>query len=150
MKYISEITVDIPRKDFVEKLDNPENMKHWQKGLVSYELLSQNPGKDGSQMRLSYKMGKRDLEMVETIIANKLPDSMHAMYETNGVKNIQKNSFVEEDGKTKWVSENEFQFSGLGLKLMGFLMPGMFKKQTMKYLEDFKAFAEEGKSLLDG
>jgi hypothetical protein len=30
---------------------------------------------------------------------------------------------------------------------MGFLMPGAFKKQSMKYLRDFKAFAEEGKSV---
>ena len=149
MKYTSEITVNLPREKFIEKLDDPENMKHWQKGLISYELLSEDPTKEGSQMRLNYKMGKRDLEMVETIISRNLPDSMHTTYETNGVTNIQKNKFLQEEGKTRWVSENEFQFSGLGMKLMGFLMPGMFKKQSMKYLQDFKAFAEEGKSVLD-
>ena len=62
---------------------------------------------------------------------------------------IQKNYFREENGKTRWISESEFQFSGFGMKLMGLLMPGAFKKQSLKYMEDFKNFAEKGISVLD-
>ena len=61
----------------------------------------------------------------------------------------QKNYFKEEEGKTRWISESEFQFSSLGMKLMAFLMPGAFKKQSMKYAVDFKNFAEKGISVLD-
>lgn len=149
MKYTTEVTVDLPRDEFIKKLDDPENMKHWQKGLVNYEHLSGNPGLEGAQMSLSYKMGKRELEMVETIIKRNLPEELHAIYDAKGVHNIQKNYFEEMDGKTKWISESEFQFSGLGMKIMGFLMPGAFKKQSLKYMEDFKAFAEKGISVLD-
>lgn len=149
MKYTTEIVVDLPRDEFIKKLDNPENMKHWQRGLLNYEQLSQNPGQEGARMSLSYKMGKREMEMVETIIKRKLPEEMHATYDTKGVHNIQKNYFREENGKTRWVSESEFQFSGFVMKLMGFLMPGAFKKQSFKYMEDFKNFAEKGISVLD-
>ncbi|MEM9647262.1 MAG: SRPBCC family protein [Bacteroidota bacterium] len=149
MKYTCEIIVNLPRVEFIKKLDNPENMRHWQRGLLAYEHLSGKPGEEGGQMNLKYKMGKRDLEMVETIIKRDLPHSLHTTYDTKGVHNIQKNHFKEEDGKTKWVSESEFQFSGFGMKLMGLLMPGAFKKQSMKYLQDFKAFAEDGTSVLD-
>lgn len=149
MKYTCEITVDLPRDAFIEKLDNPENMRHWQRGLVDYEHLSNKPGAEGSQMSLRYKMGKREFEMVETILKRNLPDEFHMTYDTKGVHNVQKNYFKEVDGKTLWVSESEFQFSGFGMKLMAFLMPGAFKKQSLKYLEDFKAFAETGKSVLD-
>ncbi|SHH03092.1 SRPBCC family protein [Flagellimonas flava] len=149
MKYTCEIIVDLPRDEFIKKLDNPENMKHWQRGLVAYEHLTGTPGNEGAQMNLKYKMGKRDLEMVETIIRRDLPTALHATYDTKGVHNIQKNHFKEEGGKTKWISESEFQFSGFGMKLMGFLMPGAFKKQSMQYLQDFKAFAENGTSVLD-
>lgn len=149
MKYTCEITVDLPREDFLKKLDDPENMKHWQQGLVAYQHLSNRPAIEGAQMSLKYKMGKREFEMVETILKRNLPDEFHTTYDTKGVHNIQRNYFTEENGKTKWVSQSEFQFSGFGMKLMAFLMPGAFKKQSLKYLQDFKAFAETGTSVLD-
>lgn len=149
MKYTTEIVVDVPREEFIKKMDDPNNMKHWQKGLIGYEQLSANVGQEGSRMSLSYEMGKRKIDMVETIIKRNLPEEMHMTYETKGVHNIQKNYFKEENGATRWISESEFQFSGFGMKLMGFLMPGAFKKQSLKYMEDFKAFAENGTSVLN-
>lgn len=149
MKYTTEIVVDLPRDEFLKKFDDPENMKHWQRGLIAYEQLSKNPDTEGAQMTLHYKIGKRDLEMIETIIKKNLPNEMFTTYDTKGVHNLQKNYFMEEgDGKTRWVSKSEFEFSGLGMKLMAFLMPGAFKKQSLKYMEDFKNFAENGISVL--
>ncbi|MEO9511222.1 MAG: SRPBCC family protein [Flavobacteriaceae bacterium] len=149
MKYTIEITVDIPRTEFIKKLDDPEQMKHWQRGLLGYEHISATPGIEGAQMSLKYRMGKGELEMVETIIKQGFPDEFHATYDTKGTHTIQKNYFKEWDGKTVWTSESIFQFSSFGMKLMGFLMPGAFKKQSLKYLEDFKAFAEKGTSVLN-
>lgn len=149
MKYTAEIVVDVPREEFIKKMDEPENMRHWQRGLVNYEQLSQNPGQEGAQMTLSYKMGKREITMVETIIKRNLPEELHTIYDTKGVHSIQKNYFKDEGDKTRWISESEFQFSGFSMKLMGFLMPGAFKKQSLKYMQDFKSFAETGKSVTD-
>ncbi|RIV67600.1 SRPBCC family protein [Flagellimonas aequoris] len=149
MKYTTEILIDLPRDEFIKKLEDPENMKHWQKGLVSYEQLSKNPGQEGAQMGLKYKMGNREMDLIETIIKKNLPEEMHATYDAKGVHNLQKNYYRDEDGKTRWVTESDFQFSGFGMKLMGFLMPGAFKKQTLIYMQDFKKFAEEGISATD-
>ena len=149
MKYTTEIVVDVPRDEFIKKMDDPDNMKHWQRGLIGYEQLSKIPGQEGAQTSLSYEMGKRKMDMVETIIKKNLPEEMHMTYDTKGVHNIQKNYFKDEGDKTRWVSETEFQFSGFGMKLMGFLMPGAFKKQSLKYMQDFKAFAENGTSVLN-
>ena len=150
MQYTTEIIVDLPREEFIKKLDNPENMKHWQRGLVNYKLLSITPKKEGAKMELQYKMGKRDMVLVETIMKYNLPDELHVTYDTKGVHNIQKNYFkVIDDTTTRWVSETEFQFSGFMMKLIGFLMPNSFKKQSQQYLQDFKAFAETGTSVLN-
>ncbi|MEM9233941.1 MAG: SRPBCC family protein, partial [Pseudomonadota bacterium] len=63
-----------------------------------------------------------------------------------GVLNYSNNHFEETSpGVTQWISDNEFRFSGLMMKIMGFVMPGAFKKQTRQMMSDFKAFAEEGK-----
>jgi carbon monoxide dehydrogenase subunit G len=148
MNYRTEIKINLPREQVLKKLDNPENMKHWQSGLIAYHQLSGKPGMEGAKMELHYKMGKREMVLVETIIKRNLPEEFHATYDAKGVHNIQKNYFEEIDGETTlWISDSEFEFSGLAMKLMAFLMPGAFKKQSRKYAEDFKAFAENGISV---
>lgn len=149
MKYSTEIIIDLPRKEVVRKLDNPDNMQHWQRGLVNYELLEGNPGQVGAKMKLEYKIGKREMVLTETIKKNQFPSEFHATYDAKGVHNIQQNFFYDyEDNKTRWVSKAEFQFESFGMKLMGILMPGAFKKQSEKYMIDFKNFAEKGSSVL--
>ena len=150
MKYTSEITINLPREQVIKKLDNPENMKHWQRGLISYKVSGNTPGKEGAKMELEYQMGKRNMKLTETIIKNNFPEEFNAHYDAKGVHNIQNNTFEKVDeNTTKWVSETEFQFSGFGMKVMGFLMPGAFKKQSKKYLMDFKNFAENGISVTE-
>lgn len=148
MKYITEIEINLPRDEMLALLDDPRNMEHWQRGLQSYRQLAGEPGKEGARMELEYQIGKRHLLLVETIIKRNLPDEYHLTYDAKGVHNIQKNYF-EALGETrcKWISETEFQFSSFPMKLMGLLMPGTFRKQSMAYLRDFKNFAETGASV---
>ena len=67
MKYTLEIDIHLPREKVIELFDNPDNMKHWQPGLLSFEPLSGTPGTVGAKSQLKYLMGKREIEMVETI-----------------------------------------------------------------------------------
>ena len=50
---------------------------------------------------------------------------------------------------TGWVSENEARVSGFFMRLMTILMPGCFRKESLKYMENFKAFAETGADCRD-
>ena len=45
---------------------------------------------------------------------------------------------------TLWESENEHRFSSVPMRLVGLVMPGAFRKQTRRHMQDFKAFAEQG------
>lgn len=142
MNYTHEIIINLPVSKVVELFDNPDNLKHWQTGLVSFEHISGTPGQAGAKSKLRYKMGNREIEMIETIVKRDLPREFTGTYETKGVYNKQVNRFSTiGDNKTKWVSETEFRFSGF-MKVLSFLMPGMFKKQSYKFLEQFKTFAE--------
>lgn len=148
MKYTSEIVINLSRKDCIEKLNNPSNLKHWQRGLVDYELLEGTPGKIGSKTRLNYLMDNRKMELIETISKTNLPDSLHLTYSTKGMLNIQDNFFeVVSENSTKWLIKNEFLPTNFMMRMMLLLMPGAFKKQSKKYLEDFKNFAENGQSV---
>jgi hypothetical protein len=143
MKYSNEVEINKPIQRVIELFDNPANMPKWQPGFISMEPVSGTPGQPGAKSKLKYKMGKRDVEMIETITLRNLPHEFHGTYEAKGVYNVQKNFFKPlGDNKTKWVSESEFKLSGM-MKLIGWLMPGIFKKQSQKYLDLFKSFAEK-------
>lgn len=142
MRYRNEIEIDLPREKVIELFDNPDNLKKWQPGLVSFSEVSGRPGQPGAKSKLVFEMGKRRIELIETITQRNLPDEFAGTYETKGVFNKISNHFIDMgNGKTKWVADNEFQFQGF-MKVMGWLMPGAFKKQSQQYLELFKKFAE--------
>lgn len=142
MKYTTEVTINLPREKVIELFDDPKNMKKWQPGLESFEPISGTPGQPGAKSRLVYDMNGRKMELVETITTRNLPDEFSGTYEANGVFNHIANHFYEEAGKTRWVTENEFSFTTLMMKIMGLLMPFMFRRETKKNMEQFKAFAE--------
>ncbi|AXT20620.1 SRPBCC family protein [Flavobacteriaceae bacterium AU392] len=148
MKYTIETIIKLPRDEVIKKMDNTDNMKHWQKGLISAEHISGTPGEVGAKMRLNFKFGKREMELIETIAKRNFPKEFHATYDTKGMHNIQQNFFEQTpQGHTKWVSECEFLPTSFTLRMMTLLMPGTFKKQSKKYMADFKNFAENGISV---
>lgn len=148
MKYTTEIIVELPLEEVIKKFDNTENMKHWQRGLIAAEHISGTPGEFGAKMKLIYKMGKRHLELLETITHRNLPHEFHGTYTTKGMHNIQENYFESTpNGHTKWISKSEFMPLGFTMKLLTGVMPSAFKKQSLQYMKDFKNFAENGISV---
>ena len=142
MKYSKEIIIDLPREEVVKLFDSEENMYKWMEGLQSTEQLEGTPGQVGAKMKLSFKMGKREIDMVETITHRNLPEEFLGTYEAKGMWNEVRNHFKDEGDKTRWVLETEFKPDSFMLKLMMTLAPGMFKKQTYKNMQAFKRFVE--------
>jgi carbon monoxide dehydrogenase subunit G len=142
MKYSCEIEIDKPLDKVIELFDNPDNLDKWMKGLVSFEHISGTPGQVGAKSKLRFKTGNREMEMIETITVRDLPKEFSGTYEAKGMLNIVKNKFISvSENRTRLINEQEFQLKGV-MKFLAFLMPGMFKKQSMKYLTNFKTFAE--------
>lgn len=100
MKYTVEVDIQIPREKVIELFDSTENMYKWQPGLVSFEHESGTVGEVGAKSRLLYKMGKREIEMLETITVKNFPDEFSGTYEAKGVWNEVKNFFHEVDTDT--------------------------------------------------
>lgn len=143
MKFSTEVEINLPVAKVVALFDDPENLKHWQPGFKNFEHVSGTPGQPGAKSKLLFQMGKREIEMIETITVRNLPQEFSGTYEATGVFNIVKNYFVPiDENKTKYISEQEFQFRG-SMKIIGWLMPGMFKKQSLDFLQRFKTFAEK-------
>jgi hypothetical protein len=147
MHYIVEILVDIPREKLIEIFDNPDNLNKWQPTFLGIEYVEGVDRTKGAKSRLRYKQGKGEMEMFETILVYNMPDEFSCTYEAKGVLNINKNFFYAEGDKTRWVTDTEFQFTNFLMKLMGMLLPFMFKSQTKHMMENFKKFAETGEAV---
>ena len=143
MKYTNEIEIALPVDRVIELFDDPDNLKKWMDGLLSFEHISGEPGQPGAKSKLVFKNGKGEMEMIETITVRNLPKEFSGYYQAKGVWNGMKNSFVDlGNGHTRYISASEFKFDSIPLKIFSFIMPGAFKKQSFKYLKAFKKFAE--------
>ena len=148
--YTVSVEIDLPRDRVLELFDDPDNLLKWQTGLQSFEHLTGERGQPGATSKLVYKQGKRDIELIETVTRRELPDHFDGTYEWKGGMNSLENRFIEVGpDRTRWESTCTYTFSSPMLKLMGFLVPGMFKKENQKYLDNFKAFCEEGRDVRD-
>jgi len=142
MKYTVEIEINKPIEKVIELFDNPNNWEKWMEGLINFEILNGKFGQPDTKTKLNFKMGKREIEMIETIIVRNLPDELSATYKAKGVFNIVKNRFISiTNDRTNYLTEQEFQFSGF-MRIIGFIMPKAFKKQSLKQLTNFKNFVE--------
>lgn len=142
MKYSNEIVINLPRKSVLELFESVENLYKWQENLLSFEHVSGISGEVGAKSRLRYKDGNREYSLIETITVKNLPEEFSGTYETKNVWNEVKNYFMEiGDNSTKWTSECEFRFSGI-MKFLSILFSNAFKNESMKFLVNFKKFAE--------
>ena len=142
MRYKTEIIINLPRARVIELFDSFENLKKWQEGLISYEHISGEPGQPGAKTRLLYDMGRRRIEMIETITTRNMPDEFSGTYDASGVHNIVQNYFYAEGDTTRWVLDSEFQFHSY-MRIMSIFIPNSsFRNQTRESMESFKRYAE--------
>lgn len=142
MTYTCTTEIHLPVQRVVELFDNADNLKEWMPGLISFEHLGGTPGMPGARSKLHFQMGKRLMVMTETITVKNLPEEFSGTYEANGVVSKVRNRFEDlGNGRTRYSTDNTFEFKGL-MKLVGWLMPGAFRKTSQDYLDRFRRFAE--------
>jgi len=143
MKYTVDVTIHLPRERVITLFDDPANLRRWQPTLKSFESISGVPGEVGAKARLHYKAGKREFDLIETVTARELPDRFAGTYDGPGLSCVVDNRFVVVGAdETRWDAEVEYCFGSFGMRVMGWLMPGSFRKQTLQYMLQFKEFAE--------
>ena len=112
------------------------------RGLESFDHISGQAGEEGAKSQLVFNNKKRTMGMMETITKKNLPDHISFLYQAQGVQNWNDNHFeAMSDSQTKWTQNNVFKFKGM-VKFFALMMPGMFKKQSLRNMFDFKKFAE--------
>ena len=143
--YTCSVEIDLARDRVIELFDNPDNLYKWQPGLQSFEHVSGERGQPGATSKIVYLNGKHRIEMTEVVTARELPERFDGYYEWGGGRNTLENRFIEVGPeRTRWESTCSYELRSFMIKVMGFLMPGMFRKQNQKWMDHFKAFCEHG------
>jgi hypothetical protein len=145
MNFECSVDIDVPIDRVVALFNDPKNFKEWQDGFISYETFSGTPRAVGAKSKINFDNGKHKIELIETIQVMNLPAEMTALYEHKHMVNTMINRFTELPGqKTRFTTDmGYYKFIGFMPKLMALIMPGMFKKQNQKWLDQFKKFAEK-------
>ena len=144
MRYQIELEIAQPRERVIELFLDPQNLAVWQPGFVSIEQIGDGgPRQVGTKSRQIHKMGRREVEVIETITAHDYPDTFSAVYESQGIWHHIENRFIDVNGqKTKWILDTDFKCTSIVLRLMTAILPGLFKKQMRSFMNSFKEFAE--------
>ena len=155
MKYTVSIEIALPRERVAQLLADPAHTPKWLRGLVLHEPLSGAHGQVGTESRVVMQMGKQTMEATETI-TRRDPADLHGIPKGSvvhfdreivgeGMWSAVRDRLTEAGPETTlWESENEYRFSSVPMRLVGLVMPGAFRKQTRRHMQDFKAFAEQG------
>ena len=144
MKYTCTITIKAPINKVIALWADEQHFDKWQDGFQFIERLQGEEGSVGATSKIVLEQGKRKMELIETIITNNLPTEKKAQYEHIHMTNTQSSRFeVMDKNTTRYTSEVEYtQFNGLMPKLMAKLFPEMFRKQSQKWMDQFKVFCE--------
>lgn len=154
MKYTVSIEIALPREKTVQLLADPALLPKWLRGLVVHEPLNGTHGGVGTESRVVLQTGQQKMEGTETITRRE-PADLHDIPSDSvvhfdrelvaeGMWSVTRDRFTEAGpGTTLWASENEYRFSGV-MRLVAPVMRGAFRKQSLRHMQDFKAFAEHG------
>jgi hypothetical protein len=154
VKYTVSIEIALPRERVAQLLADPAHVPKWLRGLVLHEPVSGEHGQVGTESRVVMQMGQQRMELTETITRRE-PANLHGIPRDSavhfereivaeGMWNAARERLTEAGpGTTLWESENEYRFS-LPMRLVAPFMRGVFRKQSLQHMQDFKAFAEQG------
>lgn len=145
MKYQVTVDIDVPRERVVALFTDRGNYEKWQPALVLCEHLEGEVGKVGSKTKVVHKMGRKKVEMLETIEQQNLPETQTLTYVAGSVWNQVTNRFdAIDDSRTRLTMDSEFQCQGF-MRVLARIFPGAFKKESLKHLRRFKEYAESNK-----
>ncbi|MBW6433775.1 SRPBCC family protein [Actinoplanes hulinensis] len=160
MKYTVSIEIALPREQVAQLLADPAHLPKWLRGLVLHEPVSGAHGQLGTVSRVVMQMGKQRMECTETITRREPADLHEIPSEAvvhfdreivgEGMWSASRDRLTEAGPqRTLWESENEYRFTGLLMPLVGLVMPGAFRKQSLRHMQDFKNFVEHGQDVRD-
>lgn len=148
MRSVVTVEIDRPKDELTDLLADMSTSVKWMDDLQSFEHLAGAPGAPGSTSRLVFNGNGKPTVFIATQLESTSPDEVCSLLDSSMVSIEATGRLIAiTDSKTKYVSEQTFNFKGFFNKLAGFLARPVIKKQQHKHAVGFKQFAEAGARL---
>ena len=143
--YTTQITVNKPVEEVFATFTKQEDIKNWIPEIKSIEVTNKTLGKTGSTYKIVLDNQGQEIVMTEKVMAYVPNEKITLFFDAENMLKTDDYSFTENDGTTTitlnatCVSESY---------IMGCMFPyfkGVFKAQSLEYLNNFKAFVEKEK-----
>jgi len=143
MRYTLSNTINKPLEEVIGKFKDPDGVKHWMEGLQKIEHISGTPGELGAKSDFYFLHKKKEMKISETILEQNLPKQIKFAYQSPmGYNEVEMVFEKLSENSTTQTNNSYFELKGF-MKIMGFLMKGMFKKQSLKFMTAFKSYVEQ-------
>lgn len=144
MRYAITVDVDVPRDELVALVDDPVVLPTWLEDLVAVEPIDGEPGLVGSRTRLLFDRGGKVVEIIETIVENRLPGGRTCVEAAKGSCRETRHEFdALGPDATRWTQHVTYAFTGTGMSSLGALMPGSLARRTRRQMRLLKLHAEQ-------
>lgn len=142
MKYTVSNTINSSLDKVHKKFIEPEGALNWMEGLVRIDHISGTQGEVGAKTDFYSVYKNKEMKISETILEQNLPHQIKFAYVSPMGYNEVELLFEEIDEHTVKQTNNSFFALKGFMKVMGFFMKSMFKKQSLKYMNGFKNYVE--------
>ena len=143
MKYTLSNTINRSLEEVVQKFSEPDGAMHWMEGLQKIERLSETPHEVGAKSNFHFLHKNKKMQITETILEQNLPSQIKFAFQSSmGYNEVEMLFESLSDTSVKQTNNTYFELKGF-MKVFGFLMKGLFKKQSMKFLTAFKEYVEQ-------
>lgn len=142
MKYTVSNTINKSLEEVIEKFTEPDSAMHWMEGVQKIERVSGTPYEVGAKSKFHFNHKNEEMIIDETVLEQNFPHQIKFSYQSPMGKNEVEIHFEKlSDNRVKQINHSHFEMTGF-TKVIGFLMKGMFKKQSLKYMDGFKKYVE--------
>ena len=143
MKYTVSNTINRPLDEVITKFKDEEGAKEWMEGLHTIEPLSGTPGEVGAVTNFHFTYKKKEMVIKETILEQNFPDQVKFAYESPmGYNEVEMRFEPLSDNSVKQINNSYFRLKGI-MKLLAPFTKGMFKKQSLGFMNAFKNYCEK-------
>ena len=143
MKYTVSNTINRSMDQVMEKYKDPEGVKNWMDGLEKIERLSGSHMEVGAKSNFHFLYKGKQMQIAEEVLEEDLPRQIkYGFTSSMGYNTVEMIFEPIDDNSVRQTNNSYFEMRGF-MKLIGFVMIGMFKKQSKTYITAFKSWVEE-------
>lgn len=141
--YSVEVNINKPLPETFKIFCNQKLMTQWVPEVTKVEIIQENPGRIGSEYRITMDNNGEIVTMKEKVLAFVENQKITQFFDQEGVLKTNDFTFQSEGNQTKIVLNATYEGETYILNCVFPYFKGTFKNLDQTQLENFKAFAEK-------